>query len=49
MAHLEEQQTQLLVLWNVVYKEKIILGVWISSDFEKKTDLCWDRGGCGNF
>lgn len=45
MAHLEEQQTQLLVLWNVVYKEKIILGVWISSDFEKKTDVMLGQRG----
>lgn len=47
MAHLEEQQTHLLILWSVVYKENIIVGMWISSDFKKKTEmLCWGRGGC---
>lgn len=48
MVHLEEQQTQLLILWSVIYKAKVILGMWMSSDFKKRTEmLCWGRGGCG--
>lgn len=45
MADLKEQQTQLLI---ECYKEKIILGVWISRDFKKRTEMLgWGRGGCG--
>lgn len=48
MATLEEQQTQLLILWSVISKAKVILGMWMSSDFQKRTEmLCWGRGGCG--